>query len=91
MDNLIFEGIVKEVGNLQELETSGGKRFDKRELLVESEEMYPQEICASLFNERARMEFYKGQKVRLWLKFSTDVYEKTGRVYTNITAWRVDV
>lgn len=90
MNSLIFCGFLTNVGPLYTIETAHGQ-MNKREIVITTNEEYPQSIAAELTGDNA-LNFCGtiGQQVSAYLKFTTSTAQ-SGRVFNNVRAWRIDI
>jgi len=86
-----FTGIIKSIGDSQTIPSKSGRNFTRREVLVESTALHPEQMLVELLNGNAvgfcgRV----GQKATFYLNFRT-VTSAEGRIFNVIKAWRYDL
>lgn len=91
MDSVVIDGVVREAGALTEFETRDGVKHDEREVVLETEERYPQVLLVRVVDAVAQArEWRVGDKVRAWLQFKARKSVKSERWFNDIRAWRVE-
>ena len=81
MEHYVFEGAVKEIFDTQEFKNN----FKKREIVIVSNEQYPQEIKFEFTDENGinKLDDYaEGEKVKIDFKLRGNEYQ--GKYYTNL-------
>jgi len=81
MEHYIFEGVVKEIFDTQEFKNN----FKKREIVIVSDEQYPQDIKFEFTDETGinKLDDYvEGEKVKIAFKLRGNEYQ--GKYYTNL-------
>lgn len=84
-------GTIRYVGEAQSLPTTSGKPFTKREVLVETNEQYPESVLLELSNEDAvNFSGFVGQQATFCFHIRS---RKTsaGRFFSSIQAWRYEI
>ena len=82
-----FSGIIRQVGEMQSITTSSGEIFNKRELVITTDEQYPETIVVELSKDNAvQFAGVEGQKIMVSIDFHAT--EHNGRWYNNIRCWR---
>jgi hypothetical protein len=66
---------------------SSGKAWQKRDIIVEYGEQYPKQVCISVFNDKALVEYPVG--VTANIKFDLASREFNGKYYTSVTAHEI--
>lgn len=86
-----IQGIVKSIGAVETNQSQDGHSFDRRKVLIETVEEYPQSLLLSLKGDLAtNFAAREGQLVKAYLKFRTfENKEHTAR-FNDIQAWRID-
>ena len=64
--------------------------FEKREIVITTEEQYPQDIKFEVYKEKCAMldNFSKDENVTVHFNLRGNEYE--GKYYVNLNAWKID-
>lgn len=90
MNEILYEGIVREISQPRSFESKDGRSHTERTLLVETDEEYPQ-TCAVRTVDAVAMQMYAlGCRVRCHLKMRA-TQGKSGVWFTEVKAWRVEM
>lgn len=90
MNSIIIEGVVIEKTPTTEFTDKAGRTHTENHLLVETEEMYPQQIAVRLMDDLEKNSPMVGSKVRCYLNFRVSK-GTTGKWFNDIKAWRIDL
>ena len=87
MDKLSLSGVIVHIGDTQEV---GKKGFRKREVVVETQDKYPQKIKMEAIGDMIETldGFSEGQEVLAYFNLRGNEYD--GRFYTNLQVWRIE-
>ncbi len=68
----------------------GGKEWNKREFVIETEEQFPRKVCFTLFGDKAPLidGFTVGEMVEV--SFNLESREYNGKWFHSINAWKID-
>ena len=82
-----IEGLIHLIG---ETETFGDKGFQKRQLVIETQEQYKQTIPIDFVQEKTGLlEFFSvGQSVKVSINARGN--ENAGRYYVSLNGWRIE-
>ena len=88
------QGKIKLVGNLQEITDS----FRKRELVIVTQEQYPQTLCVEFVQDKTDLlnGFQQGQDVKIGINLRGREWEKPGtnpkeiKYFTSLQGWRIE-
>lgn len=81
-------GVIKFVGDIQSIQTKEDKIFQKREVVIETEERYPQSLMFEVTGEDVKhVSLVTGNKVLVELNVRATLYNN--RWYNNIRAWKI--
>lgn len=87
MELSIF-GFIKQVGEVQNLTTSAGKPFNKRELVIATNEQYPEVLVVEITGENAtNFNGQIGQPITISYHFNAR-QASNGKYYNQIRCWR---
>ena len=89
MQEIIFEGKIEAMSEPRTYKDKQGTQHFEREIVVATDEMYPQRCCINLRDGDAQLPLQIGRKVKCALAFFVSRSEG-GRYFNNIRAWRVD-
>ncbi len=90
MNEIIFEGKVEELYPLRNYPDRNGVQHVSREILVATDEMYPQRVVGELQEGNAQLPLAPGMKVRCYLNFRVSRGNSSERVFNNIKIWKID-
>lgn len=83
-----LSGYLTHVGELQELTTQDGSTFTKREIVVKTQEQYPESVLLELSGDNAtNFNGVLGQPIRVSYHMSARK-GTNGRYFNSIRAWR---
>lgn len=87
MDKLSLSGAIVHIGDTQEV---GKKGFRKREVVVETQDKYPQKIKMEAIGDMIETldGFSEGQEVLAYFNLRGNEYD--GKFYTNLQVWRIE-
>lgn len=86
-----FTGQITYVGPIQKVQTQTGV-MSKREIVLETVEEFPQGVVVELWKDKAESFIGQlGQVATAYLKFNVGKNPESGRMWTNIRCWRLDV
>lgn len=91
MNELILEGVVRSISESRNFETKDGRTHTERELLVETEEMYPQTCVVRTVDAQAMQTYRLGGRVRCHLQLRAAQSKQSGKWFNDIKAWRVEM
>jgi|GEM_PF-2207085 len=91
MNELILEGVVRSISEPKTFETKDGQNHVERELLVETEEMYPQTCAVRTVDAVAMQTYVPGMRVRCHLQLRAAQAKQSGKWFNDIKAWRVEM
>lgn len=87
-----IQGIVKEIGAVETNQSQDGHSFDRRKVLIETVEEYPQSLSLTLKGDLATNFSAKdGQLIKAYLKFRTYENKDHTARFNDIIAWRIDL
>ncbi len=89
MSNFVFEGVVREKTPTVEFTGKNGQMHTECYILVETIEMYPQQIAVRLTDDLEKNSPMVGHKVHCYLNFRVGT-GGSGRWFNEIKAWRVE-
>jgi len=85
-----FTGVIRHVSDAQSVTTASGL-FNKREILVETEEQYPESMAIELTGEDAiNFTGFAGQRATFHLHFRCN-RSASGNLFCRIRAWRYTI
>lgn len=90
MNEIVFEGKIEEMTPVRNYNDRNGQQHASREILVATDEMYPQRVLVELQEGNATLPLSVGQKVRCYLNFRTSRSATSERIFNNIRAWKID-
>lgn len=86
-----FTGQITHIGPIHQFQTQTGV-LNKREIVLETVEEYPQGVVVELLNDKAEsFSGQLGQVATAYLKFNVGKNPESGRMWTNIRCWRLEV
>ena len=85
------QGKIKLVGNVQEITDS----FRKRELIVVTQEQYPQTLCVEFVQDKIDLlnDFHEGQEVKIGINLRGREWKNPEGIikyFTSLQGWRVE-
>ncbi len=89
MSNLIYEGVVIDKTPRDSYTDINKTMHDFCEIVVQSEEEYPQRLCITLIDDKCANAPEINQRVRCYLKCKAGKSE-LGKWFNHIKAWKVD-
>ena len=90
MNELIFEGKIEELYTPRTYTDRNGVQHVSREILVATDEMYPQRLLGELQEGNANLPLAPGMKVRCYLNFRVGRGNTSERMFNNIKIWKID-
>ena len=88
-----FVGIIVAVSNLEEKAGNANQGFGQcfRDVVVQTQEVFPKGICATLKGDAARnFALTEGSKVRVFFEPRVNQSKAYGKWFTSCHAWRID-
>lgn len=85
---LCISGFIKQIGEAAEFTANDGRSFTKREIVIATNEQYPEVLAVELSNENAiNFNGTVGQRITVNYHFAARP-ASNGRYYNTIRAWR---
>ncbi len=89
--NMIFEGEIIDITDIQPFAAKDGSSHIERYLVVKTtDEPYPQRAAVRVIDQNASREYQIGDRVRCYLQLQA-AQGLTGRWFTTLRAWNVSV
>lgn len=86
-----FTGIIQSVGEVESQTTQDGKLYNRRKVLLQTVEEFPQSVSLTLSNELATsFNGQVGQQATAYIKFRTYENKEHTATFNEIKAWRID-
>ena len=88
--SLSVKGRVQQILQSETGVSKGGKEWNKREFVIETDEQFPRKVCFTLFGEKTSLinSIAVGEIVEV--SFNIESREFNGKWYHNINAWKID-
>ena len=86
------QGKIKLVGNVQEITDS----FKKRELVIVTQEQYPQTLCVEFVQDKTDLlnDFQEGQEVKIGINLRGREWKNPEGIikyFTSLQGWRIEL
>ncbi len=83
-----FKGVIKYVSDIQSIQTKDDRLYQKKEVVIETEERYPQSLLFDVSGDDLQKEFLAvGQRVEVELNCRANNYN--GRWFNSFRAWKI--
>jgi len=70
--------------------SKGGKEWNKREFVIETEEQFPRKVCFTLFGDKTPLIDGLSVGEMVEVSFNLESREYNGKWFHNINAWKID-
>jgi hypothetical protein len=70
--------------------SKGGKEWNKREFVIDTEEQFPRKVCFTLFGDKTSLIDSMSVGETVEVSFNLESREYNGKWFHNINAWKID-
>ena len=90
MNEIVFEGKIEELSQPRNFTDHNGVSHTSRQMLIATDEMYPQRVLVEAADGNAILPLAVGQRVRCYLNFRVTRGATSDRLFNNIKAWKIE-
>ena len=87
---LSVKGRVSQILKPENGVSKGGKEWNKREFVIDTEEQFPRKVCFTLFGDKTPLIDGLSVGEMVDVSFNLESREYNGKWFHNINAWKID-
>lgn len=90
MESIIIEGVIKTITPAENFTAKDGTIHTEKNLVVETEERYPQSVAIRVIDKNAMDDYQIGERIRCNVDLRA-AQGQSGRWFNTIRAWKIEV